>query len=310
MVVSVSMAAWQAGVTGVVAVELAVGDALGVALVAAHALTNPAVADALGWVLVADLAPDATDDVGALPGVLLAAATLNVGVAVTVVVWVTVAVAVTVLVTVASGLAVVVGISGTHWERKTGSVVSTVWTPVCSAAMASVAALTAAAGSVAPVPPELPPEGLPVPPELPPEGLPVPPVLPPEGVPVPEGEALDACEELVLEIACRDVEAALVAAFFALLVVVDDDASVCWSVWYWAIAAVYVALSANTASCSGVALIEAKGSPAVTVSPGLTSTAVTTPLVGKLALAWLTWWTVPDRVSACVRAPAAAVTVR
>jgi hypothetical protein len=144
----------------------------------------------------------------------------------------------------------------------------------------------------------------------PPEG---PPELPPEGVPVPEGE-VDPCAELLLDVAGRDVAALLVAAFVAalaaLLVVVDEDASVCWSVWYWAMAAVYVALSASTAFCSGVALIDAKGSPAVTASPGLTSTAVTTPLVGKLALAWLTWWTVPDRESACVIVPAPAVTVR
>jgi hypothetical protein len=182
---------------------------------------------------------------------------------------------------------------------KVGSVDSTICTPACSAAMASVAALTAAAGSGAPVPPVPPPEG--------------PPELPPEGVPVPEGE-LDACEELLPDVACRDVAAALVAAFVAalvvLLVVVDDDAYVCWSVWYWAMAAVYVALSASTAFCSGVALIDAKGSPAVTASPGFTSTAVTVPVVGKLALAWLTWWTVPDRASACVMVPAAAVTVR
>jgi hypothetical protein len=73
---------------------------------------------------------------------------------------------------------------------------------------------------------------------------------------------------------------------------------------------VYVALSASTAFCSGVALIDAKASPAVTVSPGLTLTAVTIPLVGKLTLACATWCTVPESDSSCVTVPAAAVTVR
>jgi len=146
-----------------------------------------------------------------------------------------------------------------------GSVVSTVSIPVCSAAMASVAALTAAVGSVVVVAPVLPPEGVAV----------------TDGVAVPEGDALDAGAELVVAVAGCDVEAALVAAFVVLLVVVDDDASVCWSVWYWAIAAVYVALSASTAFCSGVALIDASASPAVTVSPAFTLTEVTVPLVGS-----------------------------
>lgn len=181
-----------------------------------------------------------------------------------------------------------VGINGTHWAMKVGSVDSTVSIPVCSAAMASVAALTAAVGSVVVVAP----------------------VLPPDGVAVPEGDALDDGVELVLAVAGCDVEAALVATFVVLLVVVDEDASVCWSVWYWAIAAVYVALSARTAFCSGVALIDANASPAVTVSPALTLTPVTVPLVGKLTLACVTWWTVPDSDSTWVTVPAAAVTVR
>jgi hypothetical protein len=179
----VSMAAWQAAVTGLLVVGLAVDVAL------ALSLTDGAAVELL----------DAGEEAVGLPVVpMLAPAALTV----TVTVWVTVAVAVTVFVTVTSGLAVVVGISGTHSEMKTGSVASTVCTPAWSAASASVAALTAADGSAAPVPP----------------------VLPPEGVPVPEGEAVGPCEELVLDVGCRDVEAAFVAAFVVVPVVVDDDA--------------------------------------------------------------------------------------
>ena len=123
--------------------------------------------------------------------------------------------------------------------------------------MASVAAFTAAAGSVEP------------------PGAPVPPVPPP-----------DACDELVPDVDCREDE--VVAALDVLLVVVDDDAYVCWSVWYADIADLYAASAASTAFCSGVLLIDASASPTVTVSPALTLTAVTIPLVGKLTLACVT----------------------
>jgi hypothetical protein len=111
--------------------------------------------------------------------------------------------------------------------------------------MASVAAFTAAAGSVEP------------------PGAPVPPVPPPDGVPVPEGAPLDACDELVPEVDGREDElvtafgAPLVAALDVLLVVVDDDAYVCWSVWYADIADLYAASAARTAFWSGVLLIDA-----------------------------------------------------
>ena len=62
------------------------------------------------------------------------------------------------------------GMSGTHLAMKIGRAVSTVCTPDRSAAMASVAAFTAAAGSVEP------------------PGAPVPPV------------PLDACDELVPDV--------------------------------------------------------------------------------------------------------------
>jgi hypothetical protein len=106
--------------------------------------------------------------------------------------------------------------------------------------MASVAAFTAAAGSVGP------------------PGAPVP---PPDGVPVLDGAPLDA-DELGPEVDGRDDE--LVTAFGAMLVaaldvllVVDDEASVCWSVWYADIADLYAASAASTAFCSGVLLIDA-----------------------------------------------------
>jgi len=96
--VSVSIAAWQASVTGVLAAAAAV--TFGVAGVA-------------------------------VTGVLAAAAAATFGVAgVAEAVTVTVAVSVTVFVTVTSGLAVVVGMRGTHLEMKTARVVSTVCTPV------------------------------------------------------------------------------------------------------------------------------------------------------------------------------------
>jgi hypothetical protein len=50
-----------------------------------------------------------------------------------------------------------------------------------------------------------------------------------------------------------DVVAALV------LLVLDDEAYVCWSVWYCEIADLYAASAARTAFCSGVALIDANG---------------------------------------------------
>src|SRR5450756_3035294 len=125
--------------------------------------------------------------------------------------------------------------AGTHLAMKIGRLVSTVCTPVCSAAMASVAAFTAAAGSVEP------------------PGAPVPPVPPPDGVPVPDGAPLEACDELVPVVACRDAE--VVAA----LAVVDDaEAYVCWSVWYADIADLYAASAARTAFCRGVLLIDAR----------------------------------------------------
>ena len=195
----------------------------------------------------------------AVTGVLAA-----VTVTVTVAVCVTVAVTVAVLVTVATGLAVVVAVEvavgvvmalalldvepvepvvdevdpvveevlpvagmmrGTQSEMK-----------VASAASASVAALTAAAGSVAP---------------------PVPPAPPPVP-PVPEGAPLDACDELVPDVADRDEEAVVAAARAVVLAVVDDaEAYVCWSVWYADIADLYAASAARTAFWSGVLLIEA-----------------------------------------------------
>jgi len=127
--------------------------------------------------------------------------------------------------------------------------------------MASVAAFTAAAGSLVP----------------PPLGPPVPPA---DGLPLPDGGPLDAGDELVAGAAGRaaDVVAALV------VVVVVDEAYVCWSVWYWEMADLYAASAARTAFCSGVALIDASAWPAAPVSPALTLTAVTIPLVGKLTL--------------------------
>ena len=47
------------------------------------------------------------------------------------------------------------------------------------------------------------------------------------------------------------------AALDVLLVVVDDDAYVCWSVWYADIADLYAASAARTAFWSGVLLIDA-----------------------------------------------------
>src|SRR5664279_4857217 len=119
--------------------------------------------------------------------------------------------------------------------------------------MASVAAFTAAAGSVeppgAPVPP---PDGVPV---L--DGAPV-----PDGVPVPDGAPLDACDELVPEVDGREdvlvtAFGALSVAAFDVLLVVDDEANVCWSVWYEEIADLYAASAARTAFWSGVLLIDA-----------------------------------------------------
>ena len=49
-----------------------------------------------------------------------------------------------------------------------------------------------------------------------------------------------------------------VVALDVLLVVVDEDAYVCWSVWYWEIADLYAASAASTAFCSGVLLIDAR----------------------------------------------------
>jgi hypothetical protein len=78
---------------------------------------------------------------------------------------------------------------------------------------------------------------------------------------VPDGAPLDA-DELAPEVDGREDE--LVTAFGALLVaaldvllVVDDEASVCWSVWYADIADLYAASAASTAFCSGVLLIDA-----------------------------------------------------
>src|SRR5664279_2013291 len=95
--------------------------------------------------------------------------------------------------------------------------------------MASVAAFTAAAGSVEP------------------PGAPV----PPAPLPVPDGAPLDACDELVTAFG------ALSVAAFDVLLVVDDDAYVCWSVWYADIADLYAASAARTAFWSGVLLIDA-----------------------------------------------------
>jgi hypothetical protein len=205
------------------------------------------------------VALDAEDEAALLAEAAVTAAPVTealgaVGVSVTVTVTVAVAVSVTVSVTVAVGL-----ISGMQSETKIGSCVSTVVTPACSAVMASVAALTAAAGSVAPPPPG-------------------PPGPPPEGVPVLEGAPLEAPELVPVVALDVDVVAALV------LLVLEDEAYVCWSVWYWEIADLYAASAARTAFCSGVALIDASAWPAATVSPALTLTAVTVPLVGKLTL--------------------------
>jgi len=108
LAVSVSIAAWHFAGSGVLAEEVAVDDAV----------TLGVVEDA------ADDAVEAAEEAAVLP--LAAAVTVTV----TVAVWVTVAVSVTVFVTVATGLAVVVGMSGMHWEMKIGSAVSTVCTPV------------------------------------------------------------------------------------------------------------------------------------------------------------------------------------
>jgi hypothetical protein len=105
---SLSMAAWQAAVTGVLAVEVAVGVVMALALLDVEPVEP-----------VVDEVDPVVEEV--LP---MAAA-----VTVTVAVWVTVAVSVTVFVTVATGLAVVVGMSGMHSEMKIGSAVSTVCTP-------------------------------------------------------------------------------------------------------------------------------------------------------------------------------------
>ena len=68
---------------------------------------------------------DAAVEAAVLPEVVPIAAPLSVAVAVGVTVTVTVAVAVTVCVTVACGLAVVVGMRGTHSVMKMGRAVST-----------------------------------------------------------------------------------------------------------------------------------------------------------------------------------------
>jgi hypothetical protein len=173
--------------------------------------------------------------------------------------------------------------------------VSAAWsalTPICSAAMAFCASVTAVAGSMA-VPP--------VPPVLPPDGVAV-----ADGEPEPDGVPLDLCDELVPVVA-RDAD--VVAALVVLLEEVDE-AYVSWSVWYVDIADLYAASAARTALYNGVLLIEASDWPAVTVSPALTFTAVTVPLVGKLTLDCVTWCTVPERASTCVTVPAPAVTVR
>jgi hypothetical protein len=216
LAVRVSIAAWQAAVTGELAEEVALDDAL-------------AVDDVAAFVTLAVGAEDVT------AAVLTLAPALAVTVTVSVTVAVCVTVAVTVFVTVATGLAVVVGMRGTHSAMKVGSAEFTVATPVCNAAMASVAALTAAAGSVTPPPP------------------PGPPVPPPDGVPVPDGAPLDGCDELVPVVA-REVD---VVAALVVLLELDDEAYVCWSVWYCEIADLYAASAARTALYNGVLLIEA-----------------------------------------------------
>jgi hypothetical protein len=114
LAVSVSIAAWQAA-----------GSGFDTAAAVAFGVTDVATADGLG----------AADDAAALlvdaaPTFAAAAPTLPAAVTVTVAVGVTVTVSVTVFHTVATGLAVVVGMSGTHWAMKMGSAAYRVCTPV------------------------------------------------------------------------------------------------------------------------------------------------------------------------------------
>jgi hypothetical protein len=72
---------------------------------------------------------------------------------------------------------------------------------------------------------------------------------------VPDGAPLDGGDELLPDVDCRADE---VVAALDVLVVLDEEAYVSWSVWYWEIADLYAASAASTAFCSGVLLIDAR----------------------------------------------------